>query len=91
MTFPSFASFLLLALSCRSSVAAMIGPVADLVISAAEVSPDGFVRTAALAGGTVIGPVIRGNKVNIISSTYPEESIYFFQRETTSKSTSLIN
>ncbi|KAK7464084.1 laccase, multicopper oxidase, benzenediol:oxygen oxidorectuctase [Stygiomarasmius scandens] len=40
----------------------MIGPVADLVITAAEVSPDGFSRTATIAGGTVIGPVITGNK-----------------------------
>ncbi|THU84445.1 laccase lcc5 [Dendrothele bispora CBS 962.96] len=65
MAFHSFISFLLLALACRSSTAQMIGPVTDLVISAAEVSPDGFSRT-------VIGPVIRGNKgdnfqINVIN------------------------
>jgi hypothetical protein len=65
MSFCSFSTFLLLALTCRSSFAEMIGPVADLVISAAEVSPDGFNRTATLAGGTVIGPVVSGNKVRL--------------------------
>jgi iron transport multicopper oxidase len=65
MSFRSFSTFLLLALTCRSSFAEMIGPVADLVIVAAEVAPDGFSRTAALAGGTVIGPVVTGNKVRL--------------------------
>ncbi|KAK7443258.1 laccase, multicopper oxidase, benzenediol:oxygen oxidorectuctase [Stygiomarasmius scandens] len=54
--------FLLLAFAFRSSFATTIGPVTDLVISSEEVSPDGFNRTAALAGGTVIGPLIVGNK-----------------------------
>ncbi|THU93994.1 laccase [Dendrothele bispora CBS 962.96] len=72
MAFGSFQSFLLLALALRSSVAEMIGPVADLVISVAEVSPDGFSRTAALAGGAVIGSVVTGNKgdnfqINVIN------------------------
>ncbi|THV03708.1 laccase lcc5 [Dendrothele bispora CBS 962.96] len=68
------ARFLLLALAFRSLllVDAAIGPVTDLVISNAEVSPDGFNRTATLAGGTVIGPIIKGNKgdnfqINVIN------------------------
>nr|WBQ85209.1 laccase [Flammulina velutipes var. lupinicola] len=45
-----------------SRALAAIGPVADLVIANADVSPDGFTRTAALAGGTVSGVIITGNK-----------------------------
>ncbi|KAF5340497.1 hypothetical protein D9758_014548 [Tetrapyrgos nigripes] len=46
--------------------------VADLIISAQTVSPDGFSRTAVLAGNTVIGPTVRGNKndrfqINVIN------------------------
>ncbi|KAG6844817.1 Acyl-coenzyme A oxidase 2 [Tephrocybe sp. NHM501043] len=41
---------------------AAIGPVSDLVISNAVVSPDGFSRSAVLAGGTYPGPVITGKK-----------------------------
>ncbi|KAK7045822.1 laccase, multicopper oxidase, benzenediol:oxygen oxidorectuctase [Paramarasmius palmivorus] len=41
---------------------AAIGPVADLVISNQDVSPDGFTRGAVVAGGSTIGPLIVGNK-----------------------------
>ncbi|KAK1225832.1 laccase, multicopper oxidase, benzenediol:oxygen oxidorectuctase, partial [Marasmius sp. AFHP31] len=41
---------------------AAIGPVADLVITNKDVSPDGFTRGAVVAGGTTIGPLIKGNK-----------------------------
>ncbi|KAK7037629.1 laccase, multicopper oxidase, benzenediol:oxygen oxidorectuctase [Paramarasmius palmivorus] len=41
---------------------AAIGPVADLVISNQDVSPDGFTRGAVVAGGTTIGPLIVGSK-----------------------------
>ncbi|KAF5323633.1 hypothetical protein D9758_017077 [Tetrapyrgos nigripes] len=72
MSLRSFSTFLLIALTCRSSFAELIGPVADLVISAQTVSPDGFSRTAVLAGNTVIGPTVRGNKndrfqINVIN------------------------
>ncbi|KIK67868.1 hypothetical protein GYMLUDRAFT_155173 [Collybiopsis luxurians FD-317 M1] len=45
----------------------------DLVISNAEVSPDGFSRTAVLAGGSVVGELITGNKgdnfqINVVNS-----------------------
>ncbi|KAI3606344.1 laccase [Moniliophthora roreri] len=42
---------------------AAIGPVADLVISNQNVSPDGFTRGAVVAGGHTIGPLIVGKKV----------------------------
>ena len=41
---------------------AAVGPVADLVILNANVSPDGYERTAILADGTLPGPLISGNK-----------------------------
>ena len=45
------------------SVNAAIGPVTDLHIVNANISPDGFSRPTVLAGGTFPGPVIQGNKV----------------------------
>ncbi|KAK7026410.1 laccase, multicopper oxidase, benzenediol:oxygen oxidorectuctase [Paramarasmius palmivorus] len=56
----SLLSFVLLALS--AGVHAAIGPEADLVISNGVVSPDGFSRSAVLAGGTAMGPLIVGSK-----------------------------
>ncbi|KAF5379394.1 hypothetical protein D9615_006645 [Tricholomella constricta] len=52
---------------------AQIGPVSDLVISNEVISPDGFSRSAVLAGKTFPGPVIRGKKgdrfqLNVINS-----------------------
>ncbi|KAF9232448.1 laccase [Melanogaster broomeanus] len=41
---------------------ASIGPVANLPITNADVSPDGFLRSAILAGGSLPGPVITGQK-----------------------------
>ncbi|KAF8895919.1 laccase lcc5 [Mucidula mucida] len=59
--FPTLTAFVSLALLARTSFAA-IGPVADLTIANADVAPDGFTRTAALAGGNVSGVLITGNK-----------------------------
>ncbi|KAJ8073174.1 laccase, multicopper oxidase, benzenediol:oxygen oxidorectuctase [Marasmius tenuissimus] len=56
----SLLSYVLLAV--LGANAAHIGPTANLVISNGVVSPDGFSRSAVLAGGTTIGPVIIGNK-----------------------------
>ncbi|RDB27657.1 Laccase-1 [Hypsizygus marmoreus] len=52
---------------------AAIGPVADLVIANKRISPDGFERSAVLAGGTFPGVVIKGRKgdrfrLNVIDS-----------------------
>jgi len=44
-------------------VAAAIGPVATLNIANSNISPDGYTRSAVLAGGTFPGPVITGTKV----------------------------
>ncbi|THU99584.1 laccase lcc5 [Dendrothele bispora CBS 962.96] len=71
MAFPSV-KFLLLAFAISSRLVKAIGPVADLVLSNALVSPDGFNRTACLAGGTVIGTLVSGNKgdrfeINVIN------------------------
>ncbi|KAG6907013.1 hypothetical protein DXG01_010916 [Tephrocybe rancida] len=42
--------------------AVTIGPVGDLVISNQGIAPDGYLRSATLAGGTFPGPVIVGKK-----------------------------
>ena len=44
-------------------VYASIGPVTDLTISNADVSPDGFTRAAVVMNGVFPGPLIVGNKV----------------------------
>ena len=42
---------------------AAIGPVTDLHISNIQTAPDGYTRTAIVAGGSFPGPLIKGNKV----------------------------
>lgn len=78
-----------LALALASGTLAAIGPVADLVISNVDVSPDGFERSAVVAGGAVIGSLITGNKVrsclSFLIMTFAHESL--LDRETTSNST----
>ena len=43
---------------------AAIGPVTDLTISNAAVSPDGFTRDAVVVNGVFPGPLITGKKVS---------------------------
>ncbi|KAJ7598428.1 laccase [Mycena floridula] len=45
-----------------TQVAAAIGPSADLVIANRHIAPDGFSRSAVLAGGTFPGPLITARK-----------------------------
>ncbi|TFK82942.1 multicopper oxidase [Polyporus arcularius HHB13444] len=59
-SFRNLATFVLLSLACGAFAA--IGPVTDLEIVNANVSPDGFNRAAVLAGGTFPGPLITGSK-----------------------------
>lgn len=59
----SISSFFV-ALGLALSTRAAIGPVTDLHIVNANISPDGFARDAVLAEGTFPGPLITGNKVN---------------------------
>ncbi|KAJ6550409.1 laccase [Mycena vulgaris] len=49
-------------LSMLSGTYAAVGPSTSLEIVNKRISPDGFHRSAALAGGTFPGPLIRGNK-----------------------------
>ncbi|KAI0258277.1 laccase [Gloeopeniophorella convolvens] len=63
--------FLLAAISGRGFAA--IGPIASLTVSNRNIAPDGFTRSAVLAGGTFPGPVIQGTKggqfsINVINS-----------------------
>ncbi|KAF9259968.1 laccase [Marasmius fiardii PR-910] len=57
-----FSAFLPLALIGTCVYATTIGPVADLPIVNAPISPDGFSRSSVLPGGTFPGPVITGQK-----------------------------
>lgn len=45
---------------------ASIGPETPLNIVNANIAPDGFTRSAVLAGGTFPGPVITGKKVHLL-------------------------
>ncbi|KAI0268436.1 laccase [Russula aff. rugulosa BPL654] len=58
-------AFLLVAVSWSASAA--IGPVADLVIANGYIAPDGFSRSATLAGGVFPGPMITGKKGDTFS------------------------
>ncbi|KAI0822637.1 phenoloxidase [Trametes gibbosa] len=58
---PSFVS-LAVTVSLALNTLAAIGPVTDLIISNANVSPDGFQRAAVVANGGTPGPLITGQK-----------------------------
>lgn len=62
--FHSFVNAVALSLSLSGRVFGAIGPVTDLTISNADVTPDGITRAAVLAGGVFPGPLITGNKVS---------------------------
>ncbi|KAH9849284.1 laccase 1 [Lenzites betulinus] len=57
--FQSLLAFVLTSLT--AAVYAGIGPVADLTITNAEVSPDGFARQAVVVNGGTPGPLVTGN------------------------------
>ncbi|KAI0740100.1 laccase [Earliella scabrosa] len=64
---------LALCLSSADFVVAAIGPVADLTISNADISPDGFTRAAIVMNDQFPGPLISGSKgdnfqINVIDS-----------------------
>jgi iron transport multicopper oxidase len=63
----SFFAFLTAVILSDGAFAA-IGPVADLTISNANVSPDGFSRSATVVNGQIDGPLITGKKVK----SYPQ-------------------
>ncbi|KZP07255.1 multicopper oxidase [Athelia psychrophila] len=60
----SFLLPLITALATASSAANVVGPITNLVISNKYIQPDGFNRSAVLAGGTFPGPLITGFKGN---------------------------
>ncbi|KAF5390698.1 hypothetical protein D9757_002571 [Collybiopsis confluens] len=65
MHLQSFATSKLLSLLALAPTSfAVLQTSGDLVISNSAVSPDGFSRTAVLAGGTVVGELITGNKAS---------------------------
>jgi iron transport multicopper oxidase len=62
-------------LSTLSTTYAAIGPIGGLEISNKQISPDGFQRSAVLAGGTFPGPLIKANKVTPGSRRVPRIKI----------------
>ncbi|KAJ7223866.1 yellow laccase [Mycena haematopus] len=54
-------------LSIFSTTYAAIGPSGELVIANKHIAPDGFTRSAVLAGGTFPGPLIQANKGDTLS------------------------
>lgn len=52
-----------LSLSLCHVVRGAIGPVTDLTISNADITPDGYTRAAVVMNGVFPGPLISGNKV----------------------------
>ncbi|KAI0820681.1 laccase [Trametes gibbosa] len=62
MSSSSLLAFTTAALLLGQVAFAAIGPVADLSISNADVSPDGFTRAAVVVNGVFPGPLITGNK-----------------------------
>ncbi|OSD02778.1 multicopper oxidase [Trametes coccinea BRFM310] len=72
-TFLHMFSSLVVTISLAISVFAGIGPVTDLTISNADVSPDGYQRAAVVANGVMPGPLITGQKgdefkINVINN-----------------------
>nr|AAR00925.1 laccase [Trametes sp. C30] len=68
-----FSAFVPLTLSFISQASAAIGPVTDLTISDADISPDGFTRAAVVMNDQFPGPLIAGNKgdnfqINVIDN-----------------------
>ncbi|OCH90801.1 phenoloxidase [Obba rivulosa] len=72
-------------LSSFNGIMAAIGPSADLVIANKDITPDGYTRATALAGGTFPGPLINGYK----GDTFRINVINELQNETMLKSTSI--
>ncbi|KAI1791000.1 laccase 2 [Ganoderma leucocontextum] len=58
-TFAALAAF---SLPYARLVAGAIGPIADLTIADADITPDGFTRAAVVMNGQFPGPLITGNK-----------------------------
>ncbi|KAI0362882.1 Cu-oxidase-domain-containing protein, partial [Pilatotrama ljubarskyi] len=53
---------LAVALAFAAATIAAIGPKADLVLSNADITPDGFTRNAVVVNGVAPGPLITGNR-----------------------------
>ena len=61
--FRSFTTFAIAGLAWARLAAGAIGPVTDLTISDADISPDGYTRAAVVVNGQFPGPIISGNRV----------------------------
>ena len=80
-TFAALAAFVQL-------VSGAIGPIADLTISDADISPDGYSRAAVVMNGQFPGPLITGNKVCSMVQGLVAADTYGSHRAITSSSMS---
>ena len=60
----------IVALALIAGAFASVGPVANLRIGNAAVSPDGYTRDAVVVNGATPGPLIVGNKVGHFALAY---------------------
>jgi iron transport multicopper oxidase len=65
-------AFIILSSLPNYSLSTVIGPIANIHINNANISPDGFTRSGVLAEGAFPGPVVVGNKVNELSINIKE-------------------
>ena len=61
----SLSNFAIIGLALARLGAGAIGPVADLTLADADISPDGYTRAAIVMNDQFPGPLITGNKVRM--------------------------
>ena len=67
-------------LSLVASAYAAVVPVADLVLTNAQVSPDGFPRDAVVVNGAMPAPLITGQKVSETLTVVQPAGLHHFLR-----------
>ena len=81
VNFQSLLSYTLLSLI--GTACAGIGPVTDLTITNAQISPDGYVRDAVVTNKVFPAPLITGKKVSFVDVIWEQRlTIFVYHRET---------
>ncbi|KAI9068885.1 multicopper oxidase [Trametes sanguinea] len=84
-----FVNIAVLLLPFTRTVYGAIGPVTDLTISNADITPDGYTRAAVVANGVFPGPLITGNKASGWGDNFQINVIDNLSNETMLKSTTI--